>query len=120
LSKKLVIVIDDEGPVRDVLSLMVNRLGYNTECFDSVNNSKSYITDNNIDLILLDYSIPGENSEKNIQELLGINPDLRIILLSGFDINRLDQNLIKSVHNFLQKPVKIEDLQQIIGDTLEG
>ncbi len=119
MSKKLVVIIDDEDPILEVLRLMVEKFGYKTECFYNVSDSLGFIQRRQIDLVILDYSIPGEDGMNNIMNLLNLKPRIKIILLSGLDMSKSKEFLDAGVSKCLQKPVKMETLKKQIKEVLD-
>lgn len=119
MSNELIIIIDDEDPIREVLNLMIGKFGYKTECFKSVEQSLEFITSNKAALAILDYSIPGENGKENIKTLLDIQPDIKILLLSGLDMSQCNGFKQLGVADCLQKPIKMELLENYIKANLE-
>lgn len=111
---KLILIIDDEDPVLDVLNAMIKKFGYKTECFHNVGDAIEKLPNINPDLIILDYSIPGEDGQSNIKTLLKIHPNVKIILLSGYNMTQIQELISIGVYKFLQKPVKLEDLKMSI------
>ena len=114
MSNELIIIIDDENAVLDVLQIMINKFGYRTECFKSVGDALGSIQNNRVDMIILDYSIPGENGKKNIKRILQVKPDIKILLLSGLDMSQCDGFKKLGVTDCLQKPIKMELLEDYI------
>ena len=118
--KKLIVIVDDETQVLDVLNQLVKRLGYITECFSSVTEAVEKISNKNYDLIILDYLIPNENAEDNIDKILELNPSSKILILSGYDTGQIDNLMYKGVKHFLQKPVTIDELKEKIEYVLDS
>ncbi len=114
MSNELIIIIDDEDHILDVLQIMINKFGYRTECFKSVGQSLGCIQNNRVDLIILDYSIPGEDGNQNIKTILQVKPDIKLLLLSGLDMSECDEFKKLGVTDCLQKPIKMELLEDYI------
>jgi len=63
------------------------------------------------DAILLDMSMPGMNGIETLQGLLGINPDLQVILLTGHATVEKGVNAMKlGAADFLEKPAELKEL----------
>jgi len=64
-------------------------------------------------LVISDFNMPNLNGIKLINNIKHVNPFIRTILMTAFEINdKLFQDLTKCeiINGFLQKPIKIEDL----------
>jgi len=58
-----------------------------------------------IDLVLLDYFLPGMNGDAVFDELKAINPDVRVVLSSGFcEQAQVSSMLARGLCGFLPKP----------------
>jgi YesN/AraC family two-component response regulator len=63
-------------------------------------------------LVISDFNMPNLNGIKLINNIKLVNPFIRTILMTAFEINdKLFQVLTKReiINGFLQKPIKIED-----------
>ncbi len=117
----LVLVIDDEEPVCMAISDILDSQGIRTL---AATNGQSGIElyqayQDDIYLIILDLSMPGLNGEQTFRKLHQINPDVRVLLSSGYNqaeaIQRFDG---KELTGFIQKPYSaitlIKKVQQIL------
>ncbi len=72
-----------------------------------------------IDLVILDLIIPGMGGEKCFNELLKIDPRVRILITSGFACDdRVAQMLELGARGFIEKPYKQESLLNAIRAAL--
>jgi hypothetical protein len=57
----------------------------------------------------------------NLSNVKQINPDVKVCLMSAFEINDLELDLLNSIKidEFLQKPLSLEKLTEIIGGMLK-
>jgi|GEM_PF-574211 len=116
-----ILLVDDEATVLKVSQRMLERLGYTVmaarsgkAAFDLYGEKKE-----EIDLVLLDMIMPEMSGEKVFQILHEMNPNVKVILLSGYSINGRAQNIIDSGCNgFLQKPVSLSELSQKVHEVL--
>ena len=85
-----VLVMDDEAMVREVLGVMLSRLGYEPDfASDGSQALEKYatakVTNQPFDAVILDLNIPGGMGGKEaIRELLKIDPQVRAIVSSGY------------------------------------
>jgi DNA-binding response OmpR family regulator len=70
---------------------------------------------NNIHLVLLDYCMPRLDGTKTFEWLKKLNPDVKVIIVSGFDELRLRQILAKyPIDDYIHKPLRIQEALQVI------
>jgi CheY-like chemotaxis protein len=70
---------------------------------------------NGIKLVLLDYQLPGITGEEVAIKLKKITPDIKIIIISAYEI----KNKIDNVDKILRKPIEVEHLKQEIVNLLK-
>lgn len=73
-----------------------------------------------IDLIILDLIMPGIGGLDCMKEILKINPQAKIIIVSGYVDSGLVSNVIElGAKNFIKKPYRIGDLLDVVRKTLD-
>lgn len=110
--KKTVLIVDDEEMILDIEDLMLQRIGYNTlkannsaEACQVYNDEKE-----NIDLVVLDMIMPDESGSTTYKRLKRINPDIRILISTGFGRDSNIEEILTDGHNgFIQKPFKFNE-----------
>ena len=74
-----------------------------------------------IDLVILDMVMPGISGGETFDRLRESNPDIRVLLCSGYSINGQAQNILdRGCNGFIQKPYKMSHLSQKIRELLDG
>ncbi|RKY83703.1 hypothetical protein DRQ09_09675, partial [candidate division KSB1 bacterium] len=117
-----ILLIDDEEDVRNVAVKQLESLGYKViTASDGIKAIDIYARNrNNIDLILLDMIMPGMSGIKTYLNLKKINPDVKVLIISGFSQNgRATELLEKGATGFIQKPFNLYRLSEIIYKTLK-
>jgi two-component system, cell cycle sensor histidine kinase and response regulator CckA len=117
----LVLVVDDEQPVREAISDILEDQGMQllmaADGQTAIQLLQEYSEE--INLVLLDLSMPGMGGEEVLQEMRKINPTIRVILSSGYDKNDvLHRMRDQSLSGFLQKPYPLEALIEIVQKNL--
>ena len=117
-SNKCVLVIDDEEGVREAVTdiLAMEDILVITAVNGTAGIALYQEQQENINVVLLDISMPGLSGEDTLKELLRINPEVKVILSSGYsDIDIVKRNADNKNINFLQKPYNLLQLLQEIG-----
>ncbi len=89
-SKRKILVMDDEPVVRDILSRLLNRLGYETDCAEDGKEAvklykKAHAKGEPYEAVIMDLIIPhGMGGKDTIREILKINPTAKAIVSSGY------------------------------------
>ncbi len=90
-----------------------------TDPFLALEHSK--INAPNCDLVIFDLRMPVMNGYEFVSKVKQINPDVKVCLMSAFEVNELELDLLNSIKidEFLQKPLSLEKLTEIIGGMLK-
>ncbi len=118
-----ILLVDDEIQVLQVTQRMLEHLGYDVVAAESGERAVDLYRERkeSIDLVLLDMIMPGMSGEKVFQILREMNPEVRVILSSGYDLNGQAMNIVHGgCDGFLQKPVSLDGLSRKIHEVLEG
>lgn len=119
---KRIMIVDDEPGVLEVTGKMLERMGYEIQaCFSGSDALQFFAREpSSFDLVLTD----SEMSDMRGEELAGcismINPDIPVILFSGYAEPGSEIGERTGIRAFLNKPVKFQDLRRAINDTLNG
>jgi PAS domain S-box-containing protein len=120
--KETILLADDEETVLEVTKEILESLGYKVlSAHGGQEAINVYKTDGSkIDLIILDMIMPGMGGGEAFEILKGMNPDVRIILSSGYSADGQAKEILeKGVKAFLQKPFQIHELSQTVRDALD-
>jgi CheY-like chemotaxis protein len=73
-----------------------------------------------IDLVILDMTMPVMGGRETFEKLKELNPDVRAILSTGYsEDDRARQMLAMGVKAFVQKPYRIDDLASAVRRILD-
>ncbi len=119
----LVLVIDDEDTVRTVACQVLERHGCRTVHAADGEAGVGLFRQrpDEIDLILLDLTMPVMDGEEAFRIIRSIRPDVPIIVTSGY--NRQDTTTRfagRATAGFLQKPWTAQGLIHVVSNALEG
>ena len=74
-----------------------------------------------IDLVVLDMVMPGISGGETFDRLRSINPDVRVLLSSGYsEEGQAKQILDRGCNGFVQKPFELQKLSQKVREILNG
>lgn len=69
MSEKRILVVDDEAPIRDMLAMALEAVGYQVLQADSAQEAHGIIVDDTPDLVLLDWMMPGTSGIELLRRL---------------------------------------------------
>jgi signal transduction histidine kinase/CheY-like chemotaxis protein len=118
-----VLVVDDEEPVRAVLEIMLERIGFSVLTLGSGTEAINVVRERvqEISAVFLDLTMPDMDGVEAFREIRGINPDLPVILASGYTEQDATSRFAgKGPADFIQKPfeakVLIRKLRKMLKD----
>jgi len=118
-----VLVIEDEETVRAIICRMLESIGYSVVQAENglVGVEKFTKATSPFQFVLLDLTMPHMDGEAAFRELRRLKPDVRVILMSGYnEQDAISQFAGKGLAGFLQKPFKLEELRQLLKKLSAG
>ena len=112
-----VLLVDDEQMIIDVGSQLLEKLGYKVYTAASGEEALEIYKGNkdDIDIVLLDVIMPGMHGGETYDRLKALNADVRVLLSSGYGINRqINEILERGCNGFIQKPFNMKQLSRKI------
>lgn len=116
-----ILVVDDEETVRRVTTRMLKSLGFDVELavdgLDGVHHFQ--VLGDQVRLVLLDLTMPRLDGEAAFRELRKLNPNVPVILMSGFNEQEVVSHFGASgLAGFLQKPFTISMMEAKLHEVL--
>ena len=114
-----VLIVDDEEGVRNTLSRFLARRGYDVLEAASGADALQQMHDARPALVLLDIGLPGMTGTDVIPEVLEIDPDVGIVMLSGQgDAQTVSTCMQRGALDYLTKPVVLDALDRALAKAL--
>ena len=118
-----ILVVEDENELRIAVSKMLRRNGLAViEAIDGTSAIQLFRThQDEIDIILLDLTLPGATSLEVFQEARRARPDLKIIFTSAYSRETGEASLAGlRIEHFIRKPFQLVDLISMLQDDLSA
>lgn len=110
---KRVLIVDDEAPIREMLTLALEMAGYDCLEADNAQSALSQVVDTRPDLILLDWMMPGTSGIELARRLKKdpLTSDIPVIMLTakGDEDNKV-QGLEAGADDYITKPFSPREL----------
>ena len=117
----LVLLVDDEEMVLDVGARMLEKIGYQVICTTDGQKAIDIFRNRGkkIDLVILDMIMPGLDGEQVFYTLKKIDPEIRVLLASGYSVDGQAEELIRQGCNgYIQKPFSLRQLSRKVKEIL--
>lgn len=115
-----VLVVDDEATVRKTVEKLLKREGFEVEGAEDGYRALSRAKECDFDLVITDINMPGINGIETIKGLKEINPNLKIIIMTGMESN---SNLIEAirvgVNDYIYKPFEMNEFMHRVHKSVE-
>jgi two-component system, NtrC family, nitrogen regulation response regulator GlnG len=116
-----ILVADDDGAIRTVISRALGRLGHDVRVASNAATLWRWIEEGDGDLVVTDVVMPDENGLDLIPRIQNIRPDLKIIVMSA-------QNTLltavkaaeRGAFEYLPKPFDLNELASIVQRALSA
>lgn len=108
-----ILFIEDNNDIRKIVSIALTNKGYLVlNCENAENALKLFSTEYNyIKLSIIDIKLPDMDGTELANNLVGVNPDLNIIFITGCDEGYLRKSFIfNKNYLFLLKPFRLEQI----------
>jgi two-component system cell cycle sensor histidine kinase/response regulator CckA len=112
-----VLVVDDEEGVRTVGRGMLEQFGFDVLTAADGPEGIAVFRDraDDIDLVILDMTMPGFGGEEVFQQIRRIRPDVRVIVTSGYSEQEAASRFAgKGLTSFMQKPFQMAVMREMI------
>jgi DNA-binding NtrC family response regulator len=121
MSKRSILVVDDDRSIRDYLSAFLTSCGFSVDCVESGDEAMERLTSGyNPATILLDILLPGKDGLEVLSGLKKSYPAIPIIILSGIgQIKTVVEAMRMGAADYLTKPFEEEALELAIQNGLE-
>jgi PAS domain S-box-containing protein len=116
-----ILLVDDEQPLVDIGKQMLERLGYTVDSrTSSIEALKLFEADpNRFDLVITDIVMPNMTGDKLADKIIGIRPDIPIVLCTGYSEKFTRQHASDmGIQAFLMKPLVMQDLADTVRQAL--
>ncbi|GGC68429.1 response regulator transcription factor [Marinobacter halophilus] len=105
------LLIDDDQAFLQVLGRSLARQGIEAVCAYDYGSALEALTTHHFDRCVLDLNLAGESGLQLLPELLARNPDLNVLVLTGYgSIATVVEAMRRGAVNYLCKPVTVNQL----------
>ena len=117
-----ILIVDDEVMMRDIATGILQECGYSVMVAKNGKEAVDlYAKDgDNIDAVLLDSVMPVLSGKDATVQILKINPEAKVMITSGFNLDINSENYRVGAKMFLQKPYTMARLSNAMHKLLSG
>jgi two-component system cell cycle sensor histidine kinase/response regulator CckA len=117
----IVLLVDDEQPVREVQRRALELDGYVVkEAGSGLEGIEAIRPPAQIDLVVADLEMPGLGGAEMVRQIRMIRPDLPVLYVTGYIDRLLDARSLWEREAFLDKPFSVAALREAVSLLLYG
>lgn len=106
-----IVVVDDEEDLLELIEYNLNREGYEVVGFLNTKNVKQILSEEEIDLLIMDRNLPGVEGSEFVQELRKEGFNTPVIYLSAKNQDaEIEEGFLRGADDYLTKPFNINEL----------
>jgi CheY-like chemotaxis protein len=122
-NREIILLVDDETEIAELASAMLTDEGYQVilarDGFEALRIYQQI--PKQIGLVILDFFLPVMDGDAVFDELRALNPDVAVVLSSGFaEQSKLGNMLAQGLRGFIPKPYTREKLLEQVRSTLDS
>ncbi|MBE0482480.1 MAG: response regulator [Bacterioplanes sp.] len=117
---RTILIIDDDVHFNQVLCRSLERQGFSVLSSHTTEEALLLASQHTIDWVALDLRLEQESGLSLIKPLLGLQPQLRIVMLTGYASIPTAVEAVKlGAYNYLHKPATLQELLSAFDDVAE-
>jgi len=118
----LILLVDDDALIRSLGKELLEHLGYRVEVArDGQEALELFRRLGRVDLVILDYYLPGRDGLQVLQDLRALDAQVRVLVASGYfpaeEVARIKE---MGAAGFIYKPSRVAELERRIRLVLQG
>lgn len=107
-----VCVIDDDKSQREALKDFLRDIGCSVRTFANGKSCIESIKENNTDVVITDYRMPGLSGIETLERIKEINPEIQVIIVTAYGTI---ENAVKAMKlgawDYITKPIEMDELE---------
>ncbi|WP_432734864.1 response regulator [Maridesulfovibrio sp. FT414] len=115
-----ILILDDEPIVSKRLHPALEKKGYEVESFVDSSKALERIHERNFDIVVTDLKMDGVDGMQFMTEVKKLSPETEVIIITGFaTMETAKESIRKGIFDFLAKPFKLGEIQEVISQADE-
>ena len=115
-----ILVVDDEEIMREVITALLEEEGYRVTSAATGEEGVEKVKEEAPDLVLLDLMLPSMSGLEALEEVIGIDPDTVVVMISAYaSIENAVEATKSGAFDFITKPFNNEELLLVVKNGLK-
>jgi DNA-binding NtrC family response regulator len=118
--KPSILIVDDDEVMRETLSDVLRKRGYEIFSAGSGNGALSLMKKSIIDLILLDMRLPDIDGLEVLKKIKEFDTEILVIMMTAYsDVQTAVSSMKSGAYDYINKPFELDELKLLIEKGLE-
>ena len=110
-----ILVVDDEEIIRNLLYDTLSKTGYRVKTAKDGQEAISQIEKEPFEIVIADFKMPGMNGIELLQNILKINPDICVLIITAYSAVESAVSAMKlGAYDYICKPFELEEMKVVI------
>jgi two-component system response regulator PilR (NtrC family) len=119
-SRKKILVIDDEESIRDLLGIMLRKEGYDLVLAGDRASAARVLARDAVDMVITDVKLPDGDGIEILRHIKAGSPETVVVVMTAYGSTETAVAALKlGAHDYLVKPVDVEELKIVVRNALE-
>lgn len=115
MQKQDILIVEDERAQRKMLRDFLAKEGHMVSVAENGDEAVSIVRGKSVDLVVMDFKMPGRNGLDVLKELKKINPELDVVMVTAYGTIETAVEAMKAgAIDYITKPIELDELLLII------
>jgi two-component system response regulator PilR (NtrC family) len=115
-----ILVVDDEKSMRDFLSIMLKKEGYEVSTAENGEDALRAVQAEIFDLVITDVKMPRMDGLEVLKMVKDVSPETVVLMITAFATTETAVEAMKlGAYDYITKPFKVEEIKLVIRKALE-
>ncbi len=115
-----ILVVDDESSMRELLSLLLSRHGYDVQCAENGRKALEILQAGQFDLVVTDIRMQPVNGLEVLKQCKAISPRTIVIMISAYASTELAvEAMNEGAYDYFPKPFNKDEILSVISNALQ-
>ena len=117
---KTILVVDDEQSMREMLSIMLHKEGYEVKAAASRAQAAGVLGRGAVDMVITDIRLPDGDGIEILRHVKAASPETAVVVMTAFGTTETAVAALKlGAHDYLTKPFDVDELKIVVRGALE-
>lgn len=114
-----ILIVDDEEPIRELISQIIMADGYETQTASGVDEALEYLAKEEFSLVISDINMPNKTGIDLLREVFAIDPNIAVLMATAVDDRKVAVNTLElGAYGYIIKPFERNELLINIANAL--